>query len=264
MTKYRFGLAVALVGLILATFLTVGIATSQNTNKPGQKITVTKQEEATPIELGVMTEKQKKHSKLFKGTHYSRGRKVADLVAKQGDVRLWGPIREASLRPVALSVVLTNLKCNTDAVIIGVVKSKSSNLIETGTFVFTDYEITVEEILKNNDLAPIRQGGEITVPRLGGKVVLRGHVVQAVDEGMAPLAIGERYLFYLKYEPLAETYRPYGHPSYDDTFHLNGDKISQVSDKVLPFEQHQATDATSFINEVRNTLNNPCNTGGGK
>jgi len=262
MTKYRFGLAITLVGLILATFLTVGIATSQHTNKPGQKITSTKQEEATPIQLGVMSEKQKKRSKLFKGTHYEKGHKVTDLVAKKGDVQLSGPIREVPLYDLPIGESLLKLGCNTDLVIMGSVKSKASHIIDTGTFLFTDYEITVEEVLKNSDLAPVQQGQGMTVPRLGGAINLNGHIVTAIDDGQSPLEKGERYLLFLKYAPLAETYRPFGHPRFDDTFLIHGDEVTQISRKPLPLDWKKSMDASTFLKEVRNALTQPCQPGG--
>ena len=262
MTKYRFGLTAICVALILAAFITLRIATSQNTLDLRQKITSTKQEDVTPIQLGVMTEKQKKHSKLFKGNHYKSGPKVADLVAKKGDVKLWGPIREVPRSQLPLNDSLVNLKCNTDAIIIGTPTSKTSNLIETGTFLFTDYEITVEEVLRSNDLTPVQSGQSITIPRLGGSVLLNGHLVEAVDDATAPLEKGERYLFYLKYDALAGTFKPLGHPMFDDTFRLSEDKVSQVSRKPLPLRWKQETDKAAFLSKVRNTLAHPCQLGG--
>ncbi|HLL72473.1 MAG TPA: hypothetical protein VK363_13610, partial [Pyrinomonadaceae bacterium] len=237
-------------------------ATSQHTNKPGQKITSTKQEEATPIQLGVMSEKQKKRSKLFKGTHYEKLYKVVDLVAKKGDVQLWGPISEAPLYNLPIGESLLKLGCNTDLVIIGSTKSKASHIIDIGTFLFTDYEITVEEVLKNSDLAPVQQGQDITVPRSGGVVSLNGHIVTAIDNGQSPLEKGERYLLFLKYEPLAETYRPFGHPMFDDTFLIHGDEVTQISRNPLPLGWKKSTAASAFLKEARNALTQPCQPGG--
>ncbi|HEY9401447.1 MAG TPA: hypothetical protein VIQ24_02045 [Pyrinomonadaceae bacterium] len=263
MTKYRFGLAAVSVGVILITFITVRIATSQHTNKPGQKITGMKQEEeATPIQLGVMTEKQKKRSKLFKGTRYERGYKVADLVAKKGDVQLWGPLSEVPLYDLPLNESLLKLGCNTDLVVIGSTKSKASHIIAAGTFLFTDYEITVEEVLKNSGSAPVRQGQDITVPRSGGVVTLNGHNVTALDEEQSPLKKGGRYLLFLKYEPLAETYRPFGHALFDDTFLIHDNEITQISRKPLPLGWKKSTEVNAFLKEVGNALTQPCQPGG--
>jgi hypothetical protein len=247
--------------LLFLVFLTIPIVVtltgSRGQNQSNKNTTMVK-EEATPIQLGVMTVKQKKRSKLFKGIHYERRPKVADLVAKKGDVRLWGPVSELPRSNLPLDESLNKLGCNTDLVIIGSTKSKASHLIETGTFLFTDYEITVEEVLKNSELAPVQRGQEITVPRLGGVVALNGHIVIARAEEESPLEKGERYLLFLKYEPVAETYRAFGHPMFDDTFLIHGDEVSQVSRKPLPLDWKKSIAVSGFMNEVRHALTQPC------
>jgi hypothetical protein len=250
--------------LVLAFLIIPIVATMSALRGQSQNHTTSnnKKEEATPIQLGVMTEKQKKRSKLFKGTQYERRYKVADLVAKKGDVQLWGSISEVPRSKLPLGESLLKLGCNTDLIIIGSAKSKASNIIEIGTFLFTDYEITVEEILKNSDLAPVQQGQDITVPRSGGVVTLNGHTVTALDEEESPLVKGEHYLLFLKYEPLAESYRPFGHPMFDDTFLIHGDEVTQVSRKPLPLQRKKSIDVSGFMDEVRNALAQPCQPGG--
>jgi hypothetical protein len=245
--------------IIIPVVATVSVLRGQGQNHATSK---NKKEEATPIQPGVMTEKQKKHSKLFKGTHYEKGYKVTDLVDKKGDVQLSGPINEVPRLKLSLADSLNKLACNSDLVVIGLTKSKASNIIETGTFLFTDYEITVEEVLKNGEPSPVRQGEGITVPRLGGVVALKGHTVKAIDEEVSPLEMGERYVCFLKYEPLAETYRSFGHPMFDDTFLLHGDEVLQISRKPLPLGWKKSVDAAGFMSELRNALIQPCQTGG--
>ena len=155
------------------------------------------QEVPTQIQEGVMTTKQKVHSKLFKSNRYSTGRRILDLVSKRSDLELEGPISDVIRLPhIPLGEILTTLKCKVDVVVIGTVKSKSSHLMESETFVFTDYEVVIDDILKNNTLAPIQQGNNITITRAGGAVSLRGHIVRAIDKEVSRLQLGERYLLY--------------------------------------------------------------------
>ena len=253
---------ILLIIVLLITGATIVITTLYGQGK--KDLTIFRQEEATPIKEGVMTEKQREHSKLIKGEPYIGGKKIADLIAKQGDVEVYGPIRNVPLLHLSTDEVLTYLKCNADSVIIGRVTSKSSNLIETGTFLFTDYEVTVEEVLKDNSVAPLRADSNITITRLGGVVSLNGHIVRAIDETSAPLTMGGHYLFYLKYVPTTGSYRPLAHPAFDDTFHLLNTDVSQVSNKKLPFGWHDRADATSFLSAARNVLNSPCRFGEGQ
>jgi hypothetical protein len=223
-----------------------------------------RQEEPTPIEEGVMTSKQEKHSRLYKGFEdATRGRKIPDLVTERGDLKLSarpGVIDELPLirpRP-PLSQSLSILSCRTDAVMIGKVTEKSSHLLESGTFTFTDHELTVEEVLKDNLLAHLQPGATITVTRTGGSVRLKGHTVRAFDERMAPLAVGERYLLYLVFLPETDSYRPFVNAIFDDSFHLDGDRLVQVSIQQLPLGPGKTADASSFLAEARNAVYQPC------
>lgn len=51
--------------------------------------------------------------------------------------------------------------------VVGEVKSKSSQLTEDQDFIFTDYEIQVEEVIKNNTSDSIAPNTEITVSNPG-------------------------------------------------------------------------------------------------
>lgn len=231
---------------------------SETASRQGGK--PTQQEEPTPIQEGVMTTRQKKHSKVFKGfAHATRGRKIPDLVSELGDVELSGGIDEVPLIPrMPISQSLSVIACKSDAVVIGTVNEKLSHLIESGTFTFTDYELTVQEVLKDNPLAQLQPGAIITVTRAGGTVRLKGHTVRAVSEQMAPLAVGGRYLLYLVFLPETSAYRPLVSPFFDDSFHLDNDRATQVSRKQLPLGRRGATDVASFLTEARNAIHQPC------
>src|SRR6266498_3117929 len=93
-------------------------------------------EQPTVIEEGKVTAGQKEHGKLFKHS----GRKLQDIAASRaGDVEVEeeagyrilvaGPPRKV---PVFLSAV-----CNADAVVIGTVRNKTSQLTNEGNFIFT-------------------------------------------------------------------------------------------------------------------------------
>jgi hypothetical protein len=249
-----------IISLFLIAFaVTVMTALTALHGRTQSSTASSKRDEGTPIQEGVMTERQKKHSKIFKGFEgATRGRKLRDLVAERGDIDVREDLGTTFLPPsFNLHENLQRLACEADAVVIGTVKSKSSQLIEEGTFVFTDYEVAVEEILKNNFAAPIQQNNAITVTRSGGTVKLNGHIVRAIDYRDKPLEIGEHYLLYLKFISDTGAYRPFGNSMSDDTLYLRGGKITQVSRKYLPLGRRVA-DADSFMAEVRTALNSSC------
>lgn len=217
-------------------------------------------ESATPIQEGVMTEKQREHSKIFRGLDsHGGGKKIKDLVAAQGDVNVWGPLDCGPYMPLPdLSQFLTTMACEADAVVLGFVNSKSSNLTDAGNFLFTDYEVTVKEALKTNAAAPFAPGEQITVTRSGGAVMLNGHVVRAINQNQKNLQIGKFYLLYLRYIPKTGAYRQVFKTLSEDTFLLEGEQASQLSRQAWPFGEHGKHDASTFLNMARQAAANSC------
>jgi hypothetical protein len=248
--------------LLVALTLTVMTAMAALRDETQTRSTSISQEEITPIKEGEMTEKQKKHSKIFKRFEGATGgRKLRDLVAERGDIEVREDVGTTFMpRSFNLRQYLQDLTCQADAVVVGTVKSKSSQLIEEGTFVFTDYELVAEEVLKNNVAVPIRQNNDITITRPGGAVKLNGHTIRAIDYRSEPLEVGERYLLYLKFIPATGAYRHFRNSMSDDTLHLRGGNVTQVSRKPLPFGRRGAVGTDTFMVEVRNVLDSPCAT----
>ena len=250
-----------LVGLVLV------IAQAKKPNSeilPLAQATAQQQEEATPIQEGVMSDKQKKHSKIFKGfKEATHGKKLRDVVADKGDVEVIVPAGDVQAPRAAnasqyLNTYLNRVSCKADAVLIGTVSSKASQLIEEGTFTFTDYEVSMEEILKNNYAAPIQANTNITVSRSGGAVKLNGHTIRAIDHRNEPLIVGNRYLLFLQLIPGTGAYRSLGNNLFEDSFQLSGGQIIQVSDKPLPFYSQRSSPEAPFLIELRARINRSC------
>ncbi len=222
------------------------------------------QEEATPIQEGVMSDKQKKHSKIFKGfKDVTGGKKLRDLAGERGDVEVTMPIgdvqapRSANINQY-LNKYLNEVSCKADAVLIGTVTSKTSQLIEDGTFTFTDYEVRVEEVLKNNSTSPISSANTITVTRSGGAVKLNGHTIRAIDYRNESLAPGSRYLLFLQFIPETGAYQSLNNNLFEDSFQLCDGQIIQVSGKPLPFKSQRPFPETPFMVELRAVANQSC------
>ena len=206
-----------------------------------------------------MTEKQKKHSKLFKGyDDVTKGKKLHDMVAEKGDVNAGRFVPEQIVPQLTLDQYLNSLACKADAVMIGTVQSASSQIIDEGTFVFTDYQVVAREIVKDNSSSPVLLDHEITVTRSGGAVKLNGHAVRTVDYSQQTLDVGGEYLFFLRFDPLTNDYRSFNNSLGEDAFRLRGKKIAQVSSVPLPLGTGVEADVTSFMTAVRNALRDPC------
>jgi hypothetical protein len=83
--------------------------------------------------------------------------------------------------------------------------------------------------------------------------------VRAVDYRSEPLGIGERYLLFLKSVPATGAYQSINNSLYEDSFRLTGDRLTQVSEKPLPFGSKQTPAAPSFIADLRAAVLIPCN-----
>jgi hypothetical protein len=250
----------ALLILSLLVVSTV-IATTTLQRRPQKDSTSIRDDEATPTQEGVMTEKERQHSKLFRGygQDVTRGKTLRQLVSEKGDVNVGRFIGNVILQTsFSLKDYLKELACRGDAIVVGTVKDRSSNLIEEGTFTFTDYQFVAEEVLKDNPTAHIQPNSEITIVRVSGIVKFDGHIVRTIDYSEKPLKVGSRYILFLRFVPVTGSYRSFGNALTDDSFQLGENEIIQVSDQPLPFGAHRGTDTEEAISQLATSPYNAC------
>lgn len=134
----------SLIGVIALTFGLWRQSVQEESRSMGQK------EEAT-IQTGALTEKQKHHSRLYK--EYRRDKTIPEQAAESSfdfGVTRGTPLPggvPGNIQPT-FSSRITALGCDADAIVVGKVKSKTSLLTQDQDFIFTDYELTAEEIIK--------------------------------------------------------------------------------------------------------------------
>jgi hypothetical protein len=216
------------------------------------------QEEATPVKEGTISEKQKEHSKLYK--EYGTGKKLRDLTQEIGNVKLrrhvGTPGGDSNESSIGLDRFLQNMACRADAVIIGEVKSKSSQLTENEDYIFTDYEMSVDEVIKDNPIAHLSLKTEITVTRPGGKIKLNGWTVEAIDDAFQPFKIGDRYVLFLQFIPLTGAYKTLSSTS---SFQLKLGKVNKATKERLPAESElENENLESFLIKVRGASRSGC------
>jgi hypothetical protein len=151
--------------------------------------------------------------------------------------------------------VLGNITCEADAIVIGEVRKASPQLTEDESFIFTSYEMTAEEVIKDNKAAPIQSDSVINVARTGGTLQINGHNVKAKVHGFKPLEAGKRYLLFLQFVPERGTY--IAHES-KGSFLINGKTIAKLTEDQLPSELESGNEANDFINAVRQAAGNSC------
>lgn len=195
------------------------------------------------------TARQIQHGKLFK----HGGKSLLDRAAEQG-----GDITVVADEPLGVSSeviapsasFLESAVCNADLVVVGTLTGETAQFNEGETFIFTDYELSVEEVVKNNGKAPISTGGSITVTRDGGTLTADSRTFKALREDFKLFPLNQRYIFFLKYIPSTGSYLAYLHGS----FQLSGSKLVTFGD--VPHEKSK--DAVAFLAEARSLAMSNC------
>jgi hypothetical protein len=249
-----------IVGLALLISSGIGMARKQQRNKPAEDFQESEYRaelgDATPVQLGVLSDRQRIHSALYKHYAQIRGGKISALVSQFGaqfgdkgkiiDTGVavgLGPL----LAPDTPEHYFQELLRRSDTAIRGKVISKTSQITEDEWFVFTDYDVFVTEVFKNTADAPIDYGRTITVTRPGGKVLLSKVIVRAVDQLFAPLPLnGHEVVLFLKFIPESKSYTA---TAGEASFELNGSSLRPLTGGDLPTGVLQ--DAGSFLETIR-------------
>src|SRR5579885_422552 len=231
--------------LALACAVTVIIAISAHIYGQTKTTTDTK-EEATPVVEGEMTPRQIEHSKLYE----TSGRKKKLSTSPDGTTIVvntpWPS--ESGGNTHAFDHYLPGMICKSDAVVVATVKSKASQLTSDGTFIFTDYELSVEDVLKNNVSSYIQPGLEITVTRPGGVVSLTGKILSVMDRSFKPLEANKSYLLFLDYLPSTGAYKSI---SSEGSFEISNDQLLRLTDEEPLYKLTPSFNRPNVVNEIR-------------
>lgn len=242
------------IGVILSVLilLTVVMAVVALRGYTQNKSASAENQEATPVQPGVMTEKQKKHSSLYKNSGV--GKKLTEIARTDGSakviVELPMPVFYPD-QPIPTSrQYLKELACKADAIVIGKVESKASQLTEEEDFVFTDYEMSVEEVIKNNPASPIGMNTNITITRPGGIVQVDGRIISSYLAAYKPFEIEKRYITFLSYVPTTNSYSALNSRG---SFLLQNDRVTKLTDAKFAGAPENE-DAQSLISELRGVV----------
>lgn len=251
--------------LLIVTAATLCLLVSTYVSLPSQKQIHSRQEQIRPWEMevptlvqeGVLTPQQKEHSKLY-DAEPGRG-KISDLLQKEAELTLAihsCPVLSPEGRK---TTIIDELAGTADAIVIGSISSKSSQITSTGTFVFTDYAFRIEEVLKTIDAVTPKPQTTIIVTRPGGKVLLNGGVATVVHLSFQPLLPGRRYVLFLKYLPATGAYQ-----AVDDkgTYDISGSKVETLTDS--PYVRYFEENLGAFITSVKLAIADARKNGGAR
>lgn len=240
MTKFHYTLAF----LILTSGVTL-LYGYKVTSKGQQK------EAITAINGKSTVEKDKENSKRF--TKYKTGQKLTDPAFLEQQSNEIVVTKAPSIIDIPLErkcptyplPALVGLAYASDAIVIGTIKEKiTSQLTEDEDFLFSEYGVVVEDVIKNNPNAPITLGSAISVIRPGGKVKLNDKIINAVVHSFRPFLEGDRYLLYLKYIPETHSYQAFTNAS----FLIEGEVVKTPKMRLTEHNKQ------AFITEVRDAV----------
>lgn len=236
--------------LILAASLTlVSLLFAFVTFKPQAQDRNQQQDEDPPttVQRGIMTEKQRKHSKLYR----RQTSPAANLISESGDVD-WiildheDTTDHRGQSPPSQVEYLQKLTCDSDSIVIAKVKNKASQLTEHFNFVFTDYDLNVEQVLKNDSNLDIQTIKNITLHTPGGAVKVDNRTIKIKFERKTPIRVGGEYIFFLDYLSDSDSFRL---SSARGVFLVSGNKIKTPQNAYVESTDNKA-DFISLIAEA--------------
>lgn len=179
--------------------------------------------DATPIKIGVLTRKQRSHSRLYNGyAKHPLGESISDLItAYRGkkivlEAHVYGRRFFPSEQPDIPEGYFAQLAQESDAVVRGRAVRKTSQITEDDSFLFTDYDLVVSEVFKNNVTAPIDIGTTITVTSVGGKIVVDDVIIKAGGNAVALLPVNAQdVLLFLKFVSETKGYQPVNNGAFE-------------------------------------------------
>lgn len=235
--------------ILPGSLLALVVSSSVNLVSQGQKKS---KEEPTLVIRDVISARQKVHSELF--DNHRGVAKLTDLIRQDHSnpdqelkITILPGLPEVSPHNElpAVDDWLSKLAASSDAVVIGTVVNKVSQLTKNETFVFTDYDLSVEEVLKDRT-STIQPQSIITVTRPGGKILLEGRIINARDKSFKPLVIGGRFLLFLRLIPKTGAYQAVNNKS---SFELVNNKVRPLSD--APDAKSLGGDLEPFLSQIR-------------
>lgn len=251
-----FALGLALLGI-------VGAGASRQGRKGEERRDAEKYQaeiaDATPLQVGILTRNQRFHSRLHNG--YGKnfpGESISEWIASYKGQRtvlernVYGRMWFSSDQPEIPEHYFARFAEESDAIVRGRAIHKTSQITEDDLFLFTDYDVVVSEVFKNNATRAIDTGDSITVTCLGGKIVRDDVIIKAGGNGVALLQLNvQDVLLFLKFLPETDGYIL---AKYNGVFDLNGISARPLVGH-FNFDPVFFKDQSSFLKTIKDVSN---------
>ncbi len=216
-------------------------------------------EEATIVQKGKVTNEEREYSKEYKKIYGNGDGKKLTEIREPGGIGIFiGPgsaPRSKSETVITANQFLERLSCQSDAVVVGMVKNKMSHLSDDETFVYTRYDFAVKRIIKDNSDSLIENSRTIAVTRPGGFIKIDEQVIKFDDASYKPLESNKDYLLFLKFVP---TVNGYVVATPEGDFVLERNTFKRLSTGGLLNDLKNDTDSEILLSMVQNAITANC------
>jgi hypothetical protein len=236
--KLAVGAALAVFSLLI--FIVV-------TKQQAQDKFAIQKDDATQIQLGEMTEQQKKHSKLYTRSEESDGK---DLLSFGKDINViltapWGEAYSEGEPKPSQNIFIQKLACDSDAIVQARVLSKVSQMTENHRFVFTDYALELTSVNKTLLEPKLEPGTKIILTAPGGAVKVDGKVIDVKVKANKRLVAGDSYLFFLEHLKDSDSFKTIN----EEGIFAAGSEMARFNDTNPPYQIVKES-KVSFINSI--------------
>lgn len=148
---------------------------------------------------------------------------------------------------------LDTIASEADTIVVASVDFGKAVLSQDERQIFTDYQVTIQQVLKRARRPGLAEGDTILIRRWGGVMSLEGHHVVAEENDFPPFNASDTYVLFLQSVPNEPFYYfAYGPQG---AFHIVHDGVSQVSTKFGNWNRERGSMTRSaFVAEVRRLI----------
>jgi len=149
---------------------------------------------------------------------------------------------------------LVDLPVSSNCVVVGTVASAKAFLTADRTWVYSDYEVKVESVLKQDSDSAVEEAGSLVTYRNGGALRFpSGKIMNFLIMGHGFPAVGSRYVLFLsRYSDLLGRYYIWKGYQLKDGLVYPLDVDRTVNGK--PFSQYEGMKEDVFLEKVRGAL----------
>lgn len=136
-------------------------------------------------------------------------------------------------------------------VVVGQVVDAKAFLSNDNTGVYSEFSVSIEQVVKNNNSAPVFHGDLVSTERWGGRVRFPSRrIITYGNRGQGMPSVGQRYLFFLERNPEQYTILTAYELSSGKVYPLDGKDAPGGANSDWAGNAYKGTDESKFLLDV--------------